>query len=104
MSKNTPQSAVVRPQARDSKIKLSEFSIDPEKHPEFKAKLLETARVGVAEFPKHLALIKEHLRDSDALGIMACVASYGLQGYVSDNGIEQPRRGSPNIEQHHAEL
>jgi hypothetical protein len=83
---------------------LSEFSISPEKHPEFKEKLLETARARVAEFPKQLALAKEQLRDSDALGIMACVASYGLQGYVSDKGIEQPRRGSLSIEQHHAEL
>jgi hypothetical protein len=97
MSKNTPQSAVIRPQATDSKIRLSEFSIDPEKHPEFKAKLLETAREGVAEFPKQLALVKEKLRDSDALGIMASVASYGLQASVSDKGVEQPTSGSPKF-------
>ncbi len=88
----------------DSKIEFFEFSIDPDKHAEFKANLLEAARAGVAEFPNHLALIKDQLKDSDALGILASLASYGLRAYVSDKGVEQPKKGSIDVEQHHAEL
>lgn len=104
MSKSTPQSAVVRPRARDSKIEFSKFSIDPENHPEFKATLLEAARAGVAEFPNQFALIRDRLKESDALGVIASVASYGLRAYVTDKGVEQPKGRSINVEQHHAEL
>lgn len=104
MNKNTPENKVARPRTRDSKIEFSEFSIQPEKHPEFKAKMLEAARAGIAEFPNHLALIKSQLKDSDALGILASVASYGLRAYVSDKGVKQPKKNSINVEQHHAEL
>lgn len=104
MNKSTPRSAVVSPRARDSKIKFSEFSIDSEKHPEFKAKVLEAAHAGVAEFPNQLALIKDQLKDSDALGVLASLASYGLRAYVSDKGVEQRGKRSIDVEQHHAEL
>lgn len=104
MKKNASKNRVITPQARDSKVEYNEFAIDPEKHPEFKAKMLEAARAGAAEFPNHLNLIKDQLKRSDALGVLASVTSYGLRAYVTDKGVEQPKKRSIDVEQYHAEL
>ena len=103
MRKSIPQNAPVRARAKDSRLNFSKFSIDPEKHSEFKAELLEAARVGVAEFPSQLDIIKNHLKNSDSFGVVASVARYGLSAYISSKGFEK-RKYSVNIEQHHVEL
>jgi hypothetical protein len=102
MNTKRPTPDIIRPNPRDSTIRIETIGVDPDKHAEFKDGLLAAARVGVADFPRLLETIREQLRDSDPKGILASFASYGLQARVTHDGVE--KKMHPDILQHHAEL
>jgi hypothetical protein len=102
MNTKRPTPDIIRPNPRDSSIRIETIAVDPDKHAEFKDGLLAAARVGVADFPRLLETIREQLHDSDPKGILASFASYGLQALVTHAGVE--KKVHPDILQHHAEL
>lgn len=102
MSRKRPAPDVIRPNPRDSTLRIEEIAVDPDKHAEFKDAMLAAARAGVAEFPQLLETIRDQLRNGDPLGILASFASYGLQIHVAPDGAE--KKALPDILQHHAEL
>jgi hypothetical protein len=101
MKQLTPH--VIRPDPRDSTIRIEELGIDPDKHAEIKEAVLAAARAGIAEFPRWLDTIREQLCSSDPEGILASFASYGLQAHVTSSGSIE-KKMLPDILQHHAEL
>ncbi len=87
---------------QNSSIELGNFGIPPEHYTEFKAAMLEAARVGVSEYPGMLKTLRDQLNSYDPLVIVASFAAYGLRSYVSDSGVEQQK--GVQVLQHHAEL
>lgn len=102
MNTKRPTPDVIRPNRRDSTIRIDTFAVDPDKHAEFKEGVLSAARAGVAEFPRLLETIRGELRNGDPKGILASFASYGLLANVDRAGVE--KKAAPDILQHHAEL
>jgi hypothetical protein len=98
--KNAPKP--IRPRAEDSRIKLHEFGIDPEKHAEFKEAMMTAARAAVDAFPKQLEGVMTPLRQTSPLQILAVFASYGMRAGMTDRG--EVRQAFPDILQHHYEL
>jgi hypothetical protein len=60
------------------------------------------AKARVEEFPKVLEKLKGLFRDREPIGIVAAATMYGLQGFVSAQGVYQ--KSPMAVEQHHVEL
>lgn len=104
MRQKRPDNAIVRPRRKESQIKFSDLSVDENSHADFRKAMIESARSEAILFSSYLMEIKEQLRKSDALGVLASISNYGLRAVVSSKGIERADNGIANIDQHHVEL
>lgn len=94
-----------KPQPKPSpKWGYSRFALKEEHHENFKKAALEAAKKSVAEFPGALKSINDELRKSDPMGILATLASYGLQVTVSKSDGVAQKSLLKNISQNHVEV
>ena len=101
MKKKKPFQPIL-PKAKDSPLAFDVFGVEPEKHAEFKASMLDAAQASVAAFPENLAAVKAVLRATAPEDVLATVAAYGLQESLGDGG--QRKKMLPDIHQHDYEL
>jgi len=94
-----------RPQVRASpKVHFTQWGVEEENFEAVRATALAEAQKSVADFPKILDELNAELQKADPIGILATVASYGLQTPVSpDDGVSQ-KTLLKDISQHHIEL
>lgn len=92
----------ILPKAKDSLLKLSHFSVPPERRAEFKSGMLAAAGEAIEAFPKQLEAVKDELRRCLPPSALAAFVAYGLQAGLSKDGKQKSLL--PNVLQHHAEL
>lgn len=91
---------------RQSGVVFSQLpQLSSDEHAAFKAAAIDYAKAQPRVFQDTAAEIEEILREVDPLQILAVTACYGLQGFVSDDGVVQPGPFAKNsFSQHHLEL
>lgn len=100
--KKTTAPIPVLPRAKDSLLKIHSFGIDPEKHAQFQSAILASARAAIDAFPKNLEGLKEILRSTSPIDVLAVFASYGMQAGLTRTGDHQ--KLFPEIQQYDGEV
>lgn len=106
VSKNRRKTAKKRGvnRAGSSELRFTKFLIKEEYHDEFRKAVIESARQSLEDFPNILAALNNELYKSNPIGILATVASYGLQSAVSQTDGVSSKTILGDISQHHVEL
>ncbi len=76
----------------------------PDEHAAFRKAALAYSKKRAADFPEAVAKVDDLLRTVYPPQLLAVVANYGLQGFVTEKGVVAPKLGKGEFNQHHVEL